>query len=62
MSYFLLLITVGSEFMSLPIIIVVLPLGGKMASQSNQSCQTQKDGAEDGGKHHLSPVHVNSPT
>jgi hypothetical protein len=58
----LLFIAVGSEFMSLPIIIVVLALGSKMASQSDQSCQAEKDGAEDGRKHHLSPVHVNSPT
>src|SRR5712671_6946330 len=46
-------------FVSSAIVIVVLPLGGKMAGQSDQGCQAEKDGAEDCRKHHLSPVHVN---
>jgi hypothetical protein len=47
--------------MSSPIIIVILPLGGKTACQADQGCQAEKDGAEDSRKHHLSPVHAKSP-
>src|SRR6266481_7893615 len=46
-------------FMSSLIVIVVLPGGRKMAGQSDQSRQAEKGRAEDGRKHHLSPVHVN---
>src|SRR6266851_3162892 len=47
-------------FVSSLIVIVVPPGGGKMAGQSDQGCQAEKGGAENGRKHHLSPVHVTS--
>src|SRR5215467_11554689 len=45
-------------FVSSSIVIVVLPGGRKMASQSDEGRQSEKGRAEDGRKHHLSPVHA----